>query len=145
MGHDTLNITIAKATNQDIDLLFSINQQLIIDEDYDRPLTDEKLNERWKQFFTEIYIDFFIKVENEIVGYSVIHNHQTPKYIRHFYVQKEYRRKGIGKKAFYLILNELDVKEIDVDVMYWNQSGLSFWKSLGFHERYIGLDLKTNL
>ena len=137
------NVRIERASDQDINLLLKMNYDLMDDEKFDRPLPEEKLIERWKEFLTDNFLTLLIKIENEVVGYSVIHDHPHPKYIRHFFIKRDFRRKGIGTKAINLILEYLNVNEMDVDVMFWNLDGLLFWKSLGFKERYIGLTYKN--
>ena len=46
-----------------------------------------------------------------VAGYCVVHDRQQPKYLRHFYVKEEYRRKGVARRAFGLLLEALNVEE----------------------------------
>ena len=46
-----------------------------------------------------------------------------------------------GKQAFKLLMDHLDTDVIDIDVLPWNESGFSFWKSLGFTEPCISMRL----
>lgn len=60
-------------------------------------------------------------------------------YIDELYVKKEYRRKGISKKAMRLIIRKLkekDVLRVDLDVMKQNVVAKKFWVSLGFTKVY---------
>ncbi len=47
------------------------------------------------------------------------------------------RRKGYGKLAFEKLLELLHTKNIDLEVMYWNNIGYRFLKTLGFTERSL--------
>jgi GNAT superfamily N-acetyltransferase len=63
-------------------------------------------------------------------------------YLRQFFICKSNRRKGYGKLAFEKLIDFLNTKNIDIEVMHWNNSGYQFWKSLGFIERSIYMRLE---
>jgi RimJ/RimL family protein N-acetyltransferase len=135
-------LNINEAEISQINLLVEMNKKLVNDENYDRPLSHEKLVERWHSFFSDKYRIYIFEKDSKIVGYCVIHDDQDPKYIRHFYIKDEFRGKNLGRTAFELLLKELNVSEIDLDVMHWNKDGIAFWKALGFKERYLGMTFK---
>lgn len=41
-----------------------------------------------------------------------------------------------------MLLQYLDIKEIDLEVLPWNKDGLAFWKHLGFNETCIAMRYK---
>lgn len=45
----------------------------------------------------------------------------------------------MGTEAFEELLQFLKVETIDIEVLPWNETGMRFWKSLGFKEisRYM--------
>lgn len=128
---------IDEADIRDKDLLLEMNHRLMEDERYDRPPTQDALQRRWNEF---LYLDrygvyLFRAADRRVVGYAVVHLDDQPRYLRHFYIRREERRRGFGTSAFHALLRALDVHRIDLDVMTWNERGFGFWRSLGFRER----------
>jgi ribosomal protein S18 acetylase RimI-like enzyme len=142
VSREAVNIRLEPARLKDLDALVEMNQSLIRDEQYDRAPPPGHLVERWRQFFDNGYRIFLIYMDRLVAGYCVVHDRQQPKYLRHFYVKEEYRRKGVGRRAFGLLLEALNVEEVDAEVMCWNAGGIAFWKALGFRERYLGLSYR---
>jgi len=61
--------------------------------------------------------------------------------ISEFYIFKSVRRKGIGTKAISIAMTKLRSRgavEVEADILYDNESALSFWKSLGFNIEFFG-------
>ncbi len=89
---------------------------------------------------------YFFCVENDTIGYALVNIKQNPLYLRHFFICREFRRKGYGKLAFKRLLQLLGTDTIDIEVMVWNETGKCFWKSLGFEERsiYMRFDQRPN-
>jgi len=139
-----MKFELISAREDQIELLIQMNQDLVNDETYDRPPSQEKLKERWISFFTDKYKVFLFHVDDQISGYCVVHSYDEPKYLRHFFIVESFRRQGVGKKAFNSLLDILGVDEIDLDVMVWNEMGIRFWKALGFKERYMGMTYKRD-
>ena len=71
------------------------------DEQYDRIPDESFLRERWESFTNdEKYAVFLFVSEGLTAGYAVVHIDEDPMYLRHFYICREFRRKGIGTGAF---------------------------------------------
>jgi GNAT superfamily N-acetyltransferase len=131
-----MTISIREAGEEHTSSLFNMNKQLMEDEQYDRALSDEDLQKRWTSFLSELRYRVLLFLESgDVIGYAVVHMDQEPLYLRHFFIKREYRKKGYGTKSFNTMLEYLDTDTIDLDVMSWNQRGYDFWRSLGFQER----------
>jgi GNAT superfamily N-acetyltransferase len=69
---------------------------------------------------------------------------QTPEWIhlRQFFVARDCRRRGIGARAVALLRDVVfpDDKVVLVEAMAWNHAALSFWRTVGFTDRYVGLE-----
>lgn len=129
-------IVMEHAKESDMDLLYKMNLDLMEDEQYDRVPSEEDLKKRWKEFFLHVkYGIYLFRVESDVVGYAIVHLDETPKYLRHFFISRDFRRQGYGTECFNLLLKTLEIDKIDLDVMSWNERGQGFWKSLGFRER----------
>lgn len=124
-------------TYEDLDVLAKMNKQLIEDEKHDNKMNVDQLKERMSRFINSEYNAYFFCVENDTIGYALVNVKQNPLYLRHFFICREFRRKGYGKLAFKNLLQLLGTDTIDLEVMVWNETGKCFWKSLGFEERSI--------
>jgi len=136
------DLKIKKATLEDLDILAVMNKQLIEDEQHDNSMDLEALKERMKEFLLHEYEAYLFQTTGVITGYALVNQEREPVYLRQFFICRDRRRSGLGKACFQLLLTELDVEQLDVEVMYWNEMGYKFWKSLGFEERSVYLRLK---
>ena len=135
-------IAIRRCTKNDISMLARLNQMLIEDENADNKMTLIQLEQRMSEFLENGYDAVLFHNDEVIAGYALINRNVEPFYLRQFFICREYRRMGCGRKAFHALLSFLDVKEIDIDVYAWNPAAISFWKSLGFKERFYNMRLK---
>jgi len=65
---------------------------------------------------------------------------QTIGYIADMYVVKEFRRQGAGRKLVeqaMIWFRQMEVSAVELNVLYLNEAGRAFWKSLGFKDRRI--------
>lgn len=62
-------------------------------------------------------------------------------YVRQFYIARESRRRGYGKKAFRQFLSEVGDKRMTLDVKATNPAGRKFWESIGFIPQHIAYQL----
>ena len=132
---------LKKCTTDDLLRLAAMNKRLIEDEKSSNPMTLKELEDRMEGFITGEYNAFFFEEEGQIVGYALVRHTSDPLYLRQFYIEREQRRRHYGKQAFKLLMDHLDTDVIDIDVLPWNESGFSFWKSLGFTETCISMRL----
>jgi GNAT superfamily N-acetyltransferase len=76
------------------------------------------------------------------VAYALLRD--TPEWIhlRQFFVARDRRRRGIGACAVALLRDSVfpPDKPVIVEAMAWNQPALSFWRAMGFADRYVGLE-----
>ena len=74
-------------------------------------------------------------------GYALFRELPDCMHLRHFFVEREVRRRGLGRRAFERLRRRgfPRDKRVLVEVLTWNAAGLAFWKSVGFSERYLGL------
>ena len=130
-------IFVEPASVSDRELLLDMNRQLMEDEKYDRVPAEEVLSRRWDEFLSldRFGVYLFRTADSRVAGYAVVHLDEEPRYLRHFFIRREERRHGYGTAAFHALLETLDVRRMDLDVMSWNERGRGFWKSLGFTER----------
>ncbi|MGY4759691.1 N-acetyltransferase family protein [Paenibacillus caseinilyticus] len=97
----------------------------------------KQLKDRMRGFINTDYKAYTFEVDDEIIGYALVNHIRKPLYLRQFFICRNCRRNGYGKLAFEKLLEVLDTRNIDIEVMYWNNTGYAFWKSLGFKERSV--------
>jgi len=140
-------VYIEICSDQDLDLLALINKQLIEDEQHENPMGIDKLKKRMAGFINAEYKAYLFKDNEDIKGYALVNHSRSPLYLRHFFICRDFRRQGTGRRAFHLLLQYLQTEKMDIEVMSWNKRGYEFWKSLGFVERsvYMRMDTRDDL
>ena len=127
---------------KDVSKLALLNKQLIDDEKSDNAMNINELECRMKRFLETDYSAWFFIEDSQIIGYALIRNTSNPVYLRQFLIDRNYRKHHYGTQAFRLLLQCLDIKEIDLEVLPWNKNGLAFWKHCGFNETCIAMRYK---
>jgi len=144
-GADGLIFRVATAA--DAVQLASWNQQLIEDEGHDNTMSLEELVARMRTWLTSEYraVVFEEPAAPTPVAYALFRN--TPEWIhlRQFFVARDRRRRGIGARAVALLRAEVfpPDKSVIVEAMAWNHAALSFWRAVGFADRYVGLESRS--
>lgn len=130
-------ITIQVCSKEDLDLLAQLNKQLIEDENHDNRMTIEQLKARMEEFIGTDYTAYLFKIKEKTIGYALVNRKREPVYLRQFFICRDSRKNGYGRMAFDMLLELLGTDRLDIEVMYWNERGYGFWKSLGFKERSV--------
>jgi ribosomal protein S18 acetylase RimI-like enzyme len=127
---------VREALHSEMPLILKMNYDLMEDEACDRQHHWDQLEIRMGEFFDQDrYGILLFKEGSDILGYAIVHVTDEPAYLRHFYISRDYRRRGWGTKCFHAVLDFYQIPEIDLDVYYWNERGQKFWESLGFTDR----------
>lgn len=131
---------LQKAVIENCDELVEMNNQLVIDEQFDVILPQDKMIERMKDFIQGSVYDCYLMIHDSVhCGYCLVDTTKTPLYLRHLFVKKEHRRKGYGKTAIQMLLQMYKTDSLDIEVMAWNSNALKFYESIGFTPRFIGM------
>lgn len=134
---------VRRCNDSDLDRLAELNKQLIEDEKFDSSFDIHQLKDRMRNFIHSDYCAFMFYLRHRLLGYALVNIKQRPYYIRHFFICRDVRRLGYGKKAFYRLLGILNTDTVDLEVLSWNERGICFWNSLGFRERSKYLRLES--
>lgn len=121
----------------DVLFLSSLFLELAEDEGSDIHRTDQEAAEEMADFLERGEKAYIFIVSGNTAGYALVNINHTPPYLHHFYICRQYRRKGYGTSAFNMLINALVADEIDLDVYDWNERGKAFWGSLGFKPRAV--------
>jgi len=136
------DIVIRLAAHDDLDILAGMNKQLIEDEKHDNKMNTDQLKDRMRGFIEGNYNAYLFLKDGEVAGYALVDMSRDPLYIRQFFISREYRRRGYGRAALTGLLKLLGADRTDIEVLWWNETGIKFWKSMGFKERSIYMRLE---
>jgi len=135
-------IEIDECMEKDVKLLAEMNKQLIEDEKANNLMDINQLENRMNDFLKNGYKAFLFFIDEKIIGYALCDMTKEPKYLRQFFIKREERRKHYGKNAFDKLLEKLEIKEIEIDVLKWNEGGIIFWEKIGFKEQWKRMNYK---
>ena len=141
-----MSITYRKAAKSDASLLASMNQRLIRDEGHRNPMSIGELEERMRGWLQGEYEAVVISQDDADVGYALYRREADFIYLRQLFVEREQRRQGIARAAVDYLTEHAwrGTQRVRIDVLCGNADGIAFWKSLGFAEYCVTMELETN-
>ena len=130
------------ATEADLDLLASWNHQLIRDEGHRNPMTVQELGVRMKGWLAGEY-KAVIFSDSDPVAYALFKQEDGQIYLRQLFVRRDKRREGVGRSSFELLRRDVWPANLrlTVEVLCANQSAISFWRSLGYNDYSLTLEI----
>lgn len=137
------NIRLRAATIDDADILAQMNQQLILDEGGQNTMSLEELQERIVKWLSANREAVIVERLEAVIGYMLFwrvedeyYPYKNSIYIRQFFIEPSFRRRGIGQVAFDRIVGEFvaDDVALTLDVLESNPEAKSFWAKMGFVE-----------
>lgn len=137
-------MTLRPATTDDLPLLAAMNHRLIKDEGSRNPMTLAQLQERMAGWLAGNWqVSLFVLADSAIVGYAVYEtrpdeyrpDEQRYVCLRQFFVEREYRGQGIGRRAFELLTATFPPDApVVLEVLARNPAGRRFWERVGFSD-----------
>jgi GNAT superfamily N-acetyltransferase len=124
--------------------LAAMNAALIRDEGHRNRMTVPELAERMARFLSaEGYSARKLALAGRTIGYCLFLEAGDHVYVRQFYVVPELRSRGLGRQAFALLRETVWGAEryLRVEVLARNRRGWDFWRSLGFSDYAMTLEL----
>lgn len=124
------------ATPDDVPLLAQFNHHLIQDEGHHNPMTVPELAERMHEWLQSgVYTAVIFEQDPQTpVAYALYRDDGDSIYLRQFFVNRLYRRQGIGRVAIELLLTRVlpTHKPVRLEVLVHNTRGHQFWQAVGF-------------
>jgi GNAT superfamily N-acetyltransferase len=135
-------LTFRVAAAADLPQLASWNRQLIEDEGHDNRMSLEELAVRMRNWLTTEYQALIFEHQAAPAAYALLRDTPEWVHLRQFFVARDCRRRGVGARAVTLLRDSVfpPDKPIIVEAMAWNHPALSFWRAVGFADRYVGLE-----
>jgi GNAT superfamily N-acetyltransferase len=143
-------LVLRRATTNDLSLLAQMNKRLIEDEGGTNPMSLTQLESRLRLWLNADWRgELFLQGET-VVGYAIYRlqrsdfDNRETVYIRHYFIEREYRRSGYGREALAQLKAERFPKNVTVylEVLIHNSRGRAFWKSLDFEEYSVTMRLE---
>ena len=133
------------AQEGDIAVLGELNHQLIRDEGHRNPMTVPELEDRMRGWIESCaYRAVILELEGSLAGYALFRLEPEPTvYLRQFFICRDRRRQGIGRRAIALLQSEVwpPGTRVVVDVLVGNKSAIAFWKAVGFVDYSVSLEM----
>jgi hypothetical protein len=85
------------------------------------------------------YRAFFLKWDEDIIGFAVIETHHEPYSLKYFYASRNFRRSGMKVLDFSKLVDLLETDVLEVQVAARNNSSRLFWETFGFREKTVCL------
>jgi len=137
-----MKMSIKSAKTSDLKLLARMNLRLIRDEKHRNPMGVPALQRRMARWLKGEYRATLFQACEITVGYCLFKREPGYWYLRHFFIDRPFRRMGWGRTAFSLMRRKVWKKpgRVRVEVLTANRRGRLFWKSLGFSEYCLTLE-----
>ena len=138
-----MNLTWRHATDADLGLLAEWNHQLICDEGHRNPMTVEQLAGRMKEWLQGEYQAVIYVADGEPVAYELYKKDAALIYLRQLFVRRDRRRVVIGLAAFAILREEIWPRDVrlTVDVLCANKAAVAFWRSMGYRDHVLTLEI----
>ena len=137
-----MEVFVRRARQEDVPQLAAWNAQLIRDERNDQGVPDREIEPRLRDWLAKDYVACVFEAGAIGFGYAIFRDLPDCVHLRHFFVEATFRRRGFGRRAFGLLRGMFPRgKRILVEVLVGNAAAAAFWKSVGFEERYLGLQM----
>lgn len=133
------------ATIKDAPLLAEMNQRLIGDEGHRNSMSPAELEQRMTDWLaTDGYRAVLFESGATAIGYCLYRHESDHVYVRQYYVASETRRQGIATAAWRWLTQNAweDAIRIRLDVLVGNTAGIAFWRSLGFLDYCVTMELE---
>lgn len=139
------------AREDDIRTLAVLNRQLLDDEGHPTDIAIPELIERHRVWLsTKEWHQDILEIEGHVVGYIVHALNPYPldpaipeRFVRQFFIDRAYRRQGLGRDAFDLFMETRVAPggRVTLDVLESNPGGQAFWASVGCRPFFHRMEL----
>ncbi len=137
------DIKIRKAGLKDGLALARMNYDLIQDSGHWNPMKVPELSRRMRKWMKKgDYQACLFEAEGKPVGYCVYRKEREFIYIRQFFIARELRRRGFGRKAFGMTrkLYWKGRPRLRMDVIVDNIPAIRFWRAVGFKDYCLTME-----
>ncbi len=143
MSSSVVVMTWRAAQRRDCRLLAELNHQLIEDERHRNAMNVAELERRMKSWLEEGYQAIHYEHDGEVAAYAHYHAQPEEVHLRHFFVARHLRRKGIGRAAFNLLRDNIwpPARRLTVSVLCHNEGAAKFWRAMGYKDYCLAMEI----
>ena len=136
-------MTFRPATLDDCALLARLNHELIRDEGHRNPMTVPELEQRMRGWISGEYRAIIYEDGGEVVAYALFREQPEEIYLRQLFVVRHRRSQGIGRWAVDILRSQIwpKTKRLTVEVLVANTRAVSFWRSVGYADYALSLEI----
>jgi GNAT superfamily N-acetyltransferase len=140
-------LTWRYAQVEDCGVLGAWNHRLIQDEGHRNPMTVDQLTSRMAKWIEGEYKAALFLCDTKAIGYALFKPQTDLVHLRQFFIVPESRRKRLGSHCFDLLRHEVwpHSARLTVDVLCHNAAGMSFWRSLGYQDYCLTLEILPHI
>lgn len=144
IAHAPEDLHLDPATEADVPQLAELNRQLMEDEAHPCMLDLPALRERMARWVAGEYRVLLFRRAERICGYAVWRAEDRRAYLRHFFICRDQRRRGLGRAALTLLRRDAfpQDKPVQLETAIWNTDAIAFWRSVGFKDFSLTLEMK---
>ena len=106
-------------------------------------MTLPELEERMREWLSGDFNGVIFEDEGNVVAYGLYREQPDMVYLQHFFVVRHRRRERIGRSAIEILRSQVWPKDrkLLLDVLIANESGLAFWRSVGYEVFALSLEI----
>lgn len=136
-------MTFRTATLEDCPRLAELNHQLIRDEGHRNRMTVPELEQRMKGWISGEYRAIIYEDADEIVAYALFREQAEEIYVRQLFVVRHRRSQGLGRRAVEILRSQIwpKTKRLTVEVLVANKRAVRFWRSVGYADYALSLEI----
>jgi predicted acetyltransferase len=135
-------MTVRAATLDDCARLAELNHQLIRNEGHRNPMIVSELEQRMKTWLSGEY-RAVIYEDGGVVAYALFREQPEEICLRQLFVVRHRRSQGIGRRAVEILRSEVwpKTKRLTVEVLVANKQAVNFWRSVGYTDYALSLEI----
>jgi len=136
------SVKIRAAAPKDSGLLAPMNHRLIRDSGHRNPMNIDQLTRRMRRWLKGEYKGCVFEMDGKTVGYCVYRKEEDFLYVRQLYIERAYRRKGLGLEVVKIMRKTIwkNYPLLRMDVLVRNRPGVHFWRAAGFKDYCLTLE-----
>ena len=109
-------------------------------------MTVPELEARMRNWLATDYRAVLFTREDRVVAYALFRPEGSSAYLRQFFVDREFRRDGIGRQAMQVMLAGIlkEFNRVYLEVLSNNPRAYAFWKAVGFQDYAVTMEILRN-
>jgi len=106
-------------------------------------MTVPEIEQRMRGWLSGDYRAVIYEDAGEVVAYALFREQPEEIYLRQLFVVRHRRGQGIGRRAVEILRSEVwpKNKRLTVEVLVANTRAVSFWRSVGYADYAISLEI----